>query len=652
MSSYNNYNFEKKDEVEMEKLDNGSYVEKTGINGILSKTKKEDILNSKSFQYKNLKEKEFDNKSNKSKKSNIGTFKTQQGKKFKKFNSEKILGYFSFNNNLVKSFTVNSDQERFYKKKLKDNIIENGNIIKRIKEFAPAKEYLTLLNELDEEESNNELKMDSFNDYSKISQEYHNNCENHKDNIKIVNQILKEELKKKGENDERINKNENIEIKQTNIDINNIDINIDSDKRDFNQKTNEILKRNDDSFSNSDRYSNRINSYKFQTLMKEKDKTFKEEYNNYFTTYYTDVFFKYGEYNDNISDYQNCILLIKKKFLYVLNNNSTHITEETIRFFNPDISLINIIEKKENISSRNTDNYILKKIFNISSPLLCLNLDLLSCILLKNRNNVREFQIMILGTKNKYSFIIDKKDNFDKFIYIIQNLINNSKGSRKNKLGLSLRNNIFYKQTYISYKEIELIAQTGDLLLFKTMDKCADCQRLYTCDQYDHVGIIIIDNNSNNSINIFESTSMGKCNTISWKDFIRFLFNLVYYKITYRKLNYENNDLQKKIQEQKNFQEKCKSFLNEIEGKDYYLSIPNFICCKKPEDYEYENNWVKAKGFCCSALAAAFYIKIGVVKLEKSVHSTRPGDFEQDKNRLTFENGYSLGPEKIIEFSE
>ena len=76
------------------------------------------------------------------------------------------------------------------------------------------------------------------------------------------------------------------------------------------------------------------------------------------------------------------------------------------------------------------------------------------------------------------------------------------------------------------------------------------------------------------------------------------------------------------------------------------------MCCKKPEYYENDKNWEKAKGFCCSALAAAMYFTIGVLTMEKSVHSAKPGDFEQDRNCLIFNQGYSLGPEKIIEFSE
>ena len=33
--------------------------------------------------------------------------------------------------------------------------------------------------------------------------------------------------------------------------------------------------------------------------------------------------------------------------------------------------------------------------------------------------------------------------------------------------------------------EFESQAKTGDLLLFRTIDKCSDCQRFFTCDNYD-----------------------------------------------------------------------------------------------------------------------------------------------------------------------
>ena len=69
-------------------------------------------------------------------------------------------------------------------------------------------------------------------------------------------------------------------------------------------------------------------------------------------------------------------------------------------------------------------------------------------------------------------------------------------------------------------------------------------QRLYTCDNYDHVAIII---KENSKIKIFESTSMGKCSPLSWIHFKMLYFNLVYDKIAYRELIIENKNEEKII---------------------------------------------------------------------------------------------------------
>ena len=681
MSKIKELILEKKDEIEMEKLETGTNMDKTAISGILSKSKfsKKEEISNKSLQEKPIplkekeikkedekeKENEFENKFNKQNLSMTGSIKTtNKDLVLKKYNSETISGYFTFNNNKIKPFAMNSELERFDKKILKTSKIKNNNIIKRVKEFVPAKEYLNLLDEIDEDDDNEEInnisepKNSIDKNDSKINKEFNNNNsenQNLKDIMDMDNKKINEELKAL-ENIKEINKildnekedyndNKN-EINNKVFDIYNIDINLDfNDKKIKNEKINELL-NHDNNISNSNNIE-KINTFRFHEIMKENmDKKFKKEFYDNFSIYTTDILFKYGEYNRNIDHYQNCTLLLKKPFLYALNPNSAPITEKTIKFFNPDVSLIDSIETKNNAINKN--NYILKNKFNLSNPLLCINFNLLSCILLINKNNINEFQIMILGTKKKFSFILNNKILFNKYIYLIQNLIRNTDGSKTNKLGVSLRKNIFYKEIYITPYYFENEAKTGDLLLFKTIDICSDLQRCYTCDNYDHVALIL---NKNKKLYIFESTSLGKCSSLSWKSFKQLFFNLVYHKIVYRKLNYENDDSKKKIENLQNLEQKCKNFIEEIKGKDYYLSIPRFLCCNKPDDYEYSNNWVKAKGFCCSALVGAIYIKIGVMKLEKSVHSIRPGDYEQDRNRLIFEEGFSLGPEKLIEFS-
>ena len=653
MSKFKTFNFEKKDEIEMEKMETGTNIDKSALSGILSKSKnskKEEIFN-KSMKEKPLPEKDFEIKSSIS---NTVFIKTPQNSKFKKYKSDNISGYYTFNNNnAIKPLPMNSEQERFDKIKYKTTKIKNNNIIKRVREFVPAKEYLNLLDELDEEEEemNIDIKNSKIKDDSKIDKDNNNSENQNLNNIedKKINGESKslEELKDINKiietNNEEIKNDQNFINKKV-FDIYNIDINSDfNSKKENNEKENDLL------YSNLyDKNLLQKNFYKREFIKEKKELKFKKEFYDNFSIYTTNILFKYGEYNNNINNYQKCVLLLRKPFLYVLNPSLNPITEESVKFFNPDISLINYIEKKSNI--KNNNNYILKNKFNLSSPLLSLNFNLLSCILLINKNiNINEFQIMILGKRNKFSFIINDKEIFNKYIYLIQNIIKNTEGSHENKLGLSLRNNNFYKEIYITVSDFERQAKTGDLLLFKTIDTCANCQRFFTCDNYDHVGIIL---NKNKKIYIFESTSLGKCTPLSWNSFVQLLFNLVYYKIAYRKLNYENKNDENRKKNMQKLEENCKSFIEEIKGKDYYLSIPRFLCCKTPDNYEYEKDWNKAKGLCCSALAAAIYIKVGVIKLEKSVHSTRPGDFEHDRNRITFEEGYSLGPEKIIEFSE
>jgi hypothetical protein len=59
----------------------------------------------------------------------------------------------------------------------------------------------------------------------------------------------------------------------------------------------------------------------------------------------------------------------------------------------------------------------------------------------------------------------------------------------------------------------------------------------------------------------------------------------------------------------------------------------------------------KSKGYSCSSLLTAAYYTAGILNFDKGVHSRLPGHYSQDKE-LNFCKGFSLGPEKLIEFSE
>ena len=80
MSKDNKFVFDKKEEIEIEKLETGTCINKSAISSILTKSKnnkKDDILNKNSLH---LQEKELDNRSNYS---IPGSVKTSKEKKIK-----------------------------------------------------------------------------------------------------------------------------------------------------------------------------------------------------------------------------------------------------------------------------------------------------------------------------------------------------------------------------------------------------------------------------------------------------------------------------------------------------------------------------------------------------------------------------------------
>ena len=388
----------------------------------------------------------------------------------------------------------------------------------------------------------------------------------------------------------------------------------------------------------------------FKEVIQYKKRQFKSNYESYIKTivFHTKVIYEEKE----------CILLLNKEFLYILKNEKRNDEKDEDQKKpknnnNPEQSLLYRLEKDE---LNNIERNNLKIDYELSHPLLCLNFNLLSCKLLLNKNNINnnnentnfEIKILILGSSNVISFTIQNNEIYQKFAYKIGSMIHNSDGYKKNKLGLSLRNENFYKDTYINLKYFESTVKTGDLLLFRSYECLPNCQRFFTRDQYDHVCLII---KNGQEISLFESNSGDNCNILKWDKFKRNLYNLAFKKVVLRRLNFEEADPIKLKENQEEFQQSSLKFVENINKKKYSMSILKMIFDTKPQEYEIKGEWDKSKGFCCSALVAAFYLNNGIMKLEKSVHCVRPGDFDQDKNKLIFEPGYSFGPEKILEFS-
>ena len=408
---------------------------------------------------------------------------------------------------------------------------------------------------------------------------------------------------------------------------------------------NELLRKYLNSPNNNDiNLKNKDIHFSFSHIFKQRENIFECELYDNFSIYQTMAHFKEGEYNQNIKRYKECRLVLKDGYLYVLNiyNNRKKIINN---FINPENSFLLQLEKNKNIHEE--DKNFIKYDYELSQPLLCLNLNLISCILLINKMILNEFSIFILGTHKKYSFIIEDKQTKEKFCFLIGNLIYNSEGYISNKLALVLNDKKFYSKTYITAEDFEYIAKTGDLLLFKTKHILADIQRFFTCDTYDHIAFI---HSNYGFITLFDASKKGTCQPHYWGSFRYSMNNLSFDKVCYRRLNIEEKNYEEKMKIQEKIENLTDQFMNEVTDKKYYLSFCNLLFKGKPKKYELSGEWHKSEGFSCSSLVAALYIKLGIIKLKNSIHSIKPGDFEQNKN-LYFLPGFSLGPEKIIEFS-
>ncbi len=376
-------------------------------------------------------------------------------------------------------------------------------------------------------------------------------------------------------------------------------------------------------------------------ILNERDKTFEKEYNDLSFTFKTTVEFKYKK------KYSCYTLLINNYKIYILDNlkNKPDVDKTQIKLITDD-SMSNRVLNTEIIlknQSQEKDNYL----YNLKNPVLSLNFNLITCKLLINEDK-KVLTIITLGKKlNYFYFRFTNQEIFLFYSFILKRIILNSDGHKNNLMGITLVYRNFFKLNVISNKEFESKAKTGDLLLFKT-DLCSSSfQRFFTRDKYDHIALII---KNDKYIQIYDATNSNKCNLMYWDIFKHNSFNLCYKSIVYRRLIIEK-DNQFKLKDIQNKIEKIISdFIQETKKKEYYISYSSLFCCKKIKEYEKMGKWDKSKGFSCSSLIAAAYNQLGILKLDKSIHSYLPGDFSEEKD-LNLNKGFYLSHEEIIDFT-
>ena len=189
---------------------------------------------------------------------------------------------------------------------------------------------------------------------------------------------------------------------------------------------------------------------------------------------------------------------------------------------------------------------------------------------------------------------------------------------------LQLNNFTSNSNNEISPEEFENSAKTGDIILLKTRYIFEVCKRLFTCSKYDHILFVY---KKFEIITLIDASFDGICQGTDWKAFKNSLAPFDYDEFAYRKLNIEEQDIKKKKIIEDNLDKKFQEFKKQVSNKHYYISICNLLSKGKPKEYEIKGEWEKTFGFSCSSFISALYSKLGIIKLQNTVHSYFPWRF-------------------------
>lgn len=317
---------------------------------------------------------------------------------------------------------------------------------------------------------------------------------------------------------------------------------------------------------------------------------------------------------------------------------------------------------------------------DIFNPIFFIDFNMATCELIIHKKK-QKFRLIILG-KNLY-----KKDyNYDnstnciykyrvvkfkmpnessKIFNLICEKINQSiilsQGYNHNFFGINLRKN-FCEEYFVNFKQLENLARTGDVLLFKGYDTEGKFQRFITGADYDHVALFI---KNNDGLNVYEATGKEGVKLRPWQEFITYYWYLLYDIMAFRKLNADDSAMWEFISEHEKdindgeingnidikkkfyfyFNKIAEEFVEKTKDKKYYFSKIGFFCKSKMK-----KNSVLKKEYSCSELIAAFYYYAGIITDIYEARNYLPGNFAK-KGSIPFKKGFYLGVEHIIDFS-
>ncbi|SOV82239.1 conserved Plasmodium protein, unknown function [Plasmodium reichenowi] len=249
----------------------------------------------------------------------------------------------------------------------------------------------------------------------------------------------------------------------------------------------------------------------------------------------------------------------------------------------------------------------------------------------ENKNHKKIQSYLTLNPKNSNIKFHLKGDDTE--IYNWYQLLNNALCHKKvlNQPEFIFTDCNFWKIYRISVDVFESIADTGDIVLFRSDVTVAKLQRIFTRGEYDHIGMIL--RNDRNNLFILEALSNTGIILTPWKLFKENKWNEIYSRLTLRRLTWDNSE--------ENLQ-KLLSFLKDAIGKKYSLKIIDFIAPQFDD----------SSGYFCSELIGECWKVMGVIPEDTCCSYIFPSNFsEKLEDKIKLQSGCQLNNELLIDFS-
>jgi hypothetical protein len=242
-----------------------------------------------------------------------------------------------------------------------------------------------------------------------------------------------------------------------------------------------------------------------------------------------------------------------------------------------------------------------------------------------------DFILEISDSSRNFHFRTQTEQDARDWVYFISMKSQISKGSKA--ISPVSLNDKFWKFDRISQHQFEDLAETGDILLFRSKSALSKMQRAVTRGKYDHVALIVR-STSNNNLFLFEVTGVEGVALLLWADFMLYSWHNLYSRLTFKKIHWDRSEANIR---------KLNEFIEKVRGMDYKLSAGKLM--RNRQDKDPRNK----KGFFCSELIATAMKEIGILDKAKPSSKYWPGDFDDEKLKVVYPARVDNG--LVIDFS-